>query len=59
LKKKISKKDIEDWNNFINKSEKIEDKDNQLNITLNQTSEKTLDPPKDVLFSPNKMVCSC
>tara|TARA_B100000401_G_scaffold273432_1_gene186413 strand:+ start:61 stop:480 length:420 start_codon:yes stop_codon:yes gene_type:complete len=43
LKKKISKKDIEDWNNFINKSEKIEDKDNQLNISLNQTSEKTLD----------------
>jgi len=43
LKKKISKKDIEDWNNFVNKSEKLEDKDNQLNFTINQLSEKTLD----------------
>ena len=43
MKKKISKKDIEDWNNFVNKSEKLEDKDNQLNFTINQLSEKTLD----------------
>ena len=41
MKKKISKKDIEDWNNFVNKSEKLEDKDNQLNFTINQLSEKT------------------
>ena len=43
MKKKISKKDIEDWNNFVNKSEKLEDKDNQLNSTTIQSSEKTID----------------
>ena len=30
MKKKISKKDIEDWNNFVNKSEKLEDKDKKI-----------------------------
>tara|TARA_Y100001970_G_scaffold84831_1_gene106993 strand:+ start:540 stop:959 length:420 start_codon:yes stop_codon:yes gene_type:complete len=55
LKKKISKKDIEDWNNFLNKSEKLENKDNQLNLNSNQPLEKTLDLHGCTLENANKI----
>ncbi len=55
MKKKISKKDIEDWNNFLNKSEKLENKDNQLNLNSNQPLEKTLDLHGCTLENANKI----
>tara|TARA_Y100001970_G_scaffold84832_1_gene106996 strand:- start:223 stop:642 length:420 start_codon:yes stop_codon:yes gene_type:complete len=55
LKKKISKKDIEDWNNFLNRSEKLENKDNQLSLHSNQPSEKKLDLHGCTLENANKI----
>ena len=55
MKKKISKKDIEDWNNFLNKFEKLENKDNQLNLNSNQPLEKTLDLHGCTLENANKI----
>ena len=43
MKKKISDKDIKDWQDFINKSEKLEDKDKKSNLELKSKKEKTLD----------------
>ena len=43
MKKKISDKDIKDWQDFINKSEKLEDKDKKSNLELSKKKEKTLD----------------
>ena len=43
MKKKISDKDIKDWQDFINKSEKLEDKDKRSNLESNIKKEKTLD----------------
>ena len=43
MKKKISDKDIKDWQDFINKSEKLEDKDKKSNLESNNNKEKTLD----------------
>ena len=43
MKKKISDKDIKDWQDFINKSEKLQDKDKKSNLELSKKKEKTLD----------------
>ena len=43
MNKKISEKDIKDWQDFINKSEKLEDKDKKSNLESNNKEEKTLD----------------
>ena len=41
--KKISEKDKKDWENFINKKEKIQNKDNYLKETSNKTDHMEID----------------
>ena len=41
--KKISEKDKEDWENFINKKEKVEDKDNFLKENSDKTDHMEID----------------
>ena len=41
--KKISDKDKQDWQNFLNSSEKLEDKDQKISLTPKRFIEKSID----------------
>ena len=41
--KKISDKDKQDWKNFLNSSEKLEDKDQKISLTPKKYIEKSID----------------
>tara|TARA_B100001250_G_scaffold21316_1_gene18048 strand:+ start:192 stop:611 length:420 start_codon:yes stop_codon:yes gene_type:complete len=43
LNKKISDKDIKDWDNFVNSKEKLFNKDQQLNRKISTYKEETID----------------
>jgi len=43
LNKKISNKDIKDWDNFVNSKEKLFNKDQQLNRKISTYKEETID----------------
>ena len=54
--KKISEKDKKDWENFINKNEKIDDKDNFLKKNLNNTDHMEIDLHGYSLDEANKKI---
>ena len=56
--KKISYKDKQDWQNFLNSSEKLENKDNINNKTPKKYSEKTIDLHGYTLDQANKKMTS-
>ena len=56
--KKISDKDKQDWQNFLNSSEKLENKDNINNKTPKKYSEKTIDLHGYTLDQANKKMTS-
>ena len=56
MKKKISKKDKQDWLNFINSNEKIIDKENQRENKLNKYKEKIIDLHGFSLDNANKLI---
>ena len=41
--KKISDKDKQDWQNFLNSSDKLEDKEQKISLTLKRYIEKSID----------------
>ena len=41
--KKISDKDKQDWQNFLNSSDKLEDKEQKISLTLKKYIEKSID----------------
>ena len=43
MNKKISNKDIKDWDNFVNSKEKLFNKDQQLNRKISTYKEETID----------------
>ena len=43
MNKKISDKDIKDWDNFVNSKEKLFNKDHQLNRKISTYKEETID----------------
>ena len=61
--KKISEKDKRDWENFINKNEKVDDKDNFINKNLNSTEHMEIDLHGYSLDEANKkifeFICEC
>ena len=54
--KKISEKDKRDWENFINKNEKVDDKDNFLKKNLNNTDHMEIDLHGYSLDEANKKI---
>ena len=54
--KKISEKDKKDWENFINKKEKIQNKDNYLKETSNKTDHMEIDLHGYSLEDANKKI---
>ena len=54
--KKISEKDKKDWENFINKNEKVDDKDNFLKKNLNNTDHMEIDLHGYSLDEANKKI---
>ena len=54
--KKISEKDKKDWENFINKNEKVDDKDNFINKNLNNTEHMEIDLHGYSLDEANKKI---
>ena len=54
--KKISEKDKKDWENFINKKEKIQNKDNYLKETSNKTDHMEIDLHGYSLDEANKKI---
>ena len=54
--KKISEKDKKDWENFINKNEKVYDKDNFLKKNLNNTDHMEIDLHGYSLDEANKKI---
>ena len=56
MKKKISDKDIKDWQDFINKSEKLEDKDKNSNFNSKSLTEESLDLHGCTLENANMIV---
>tara|TARA_Y100000591_G_scaffold190062_1_gene164386 strand:- start:1 stop:414 length:414 start_codon:yes stop_codon:yes gene_type:complete len=56
LIKKISEKDKKDWENFINKNEKVDDKDNFLKKNLNNTDHMEIDLHGYSLDEANKKI---
>ena len=54
--KKISEKDKRDWENFINKNEKVDDKDNFINKNLNNTEHMEIDLHGYSLDEANKKI---
>ena len=56
--KKISDKDKQDWQNFLNSSEKLENKDNLNNKVPKRYSEKTIDLHGYTLDQANKKMTS-
>ena len=56
--KKISDKDKQDWQNFLNSSEKLENKDNLNNKTPKKYSEKTIDLHGYTLEEANQKMTS-
>ena len=54
--KKISEKDKKDWENFINKNEKVDDKDNFLKKSLNNTDHMEIDLHGYSLDEANKKI---
>ena len=54
--KKISEKDKKDWENFINKNEKVDDKDNFLKKNLNNTDHMEIDLHCYSLDEANKKI---
>ncbi len=63
MKKIISNKDIKDWQNFINKSDKLEDKDSRPEKNSINRMEKTLDlhgcTLKNANIIANEFIKSC
>ena len=54
--KKISEKDKKDWENFINKNEKVDDKDNFLKKNLKNTDHMEIDLHGYSLDEANKKI---
>ena len=54
--KKISEKDKKDWENFVNKNEKVDDKDNFLKKNLNNTDHMEIDLHGYSLDEANKKI---
>ena len=54
--KKISEKDKKDWENFINKKEKIQNKDSYLKETSNKTDHMEIDLHGYSLDEANKKI---
>ncbi len=54
--KKISEKDKKDWENFINKNEKVDDKDNFLKKNLNNADHMEIDLHGYSLDEANKKI---
>ena len=56
MNKKISDKDLKDWDKFINSKEKLFNKDNQQNQNINKKIDKVIDLHGYSLENANKII---